>query len=223
MAPPSLDRIDTWVFDLDETLYPPSVPLFPQIEARMVRWIMAFLSVSEAEADALRARWWHDHGTTLAGLMREHGADPDPFLRDVHDIDFSVLSPDPALRLAIRTLPGRKVIYTNGTAPYAEAVLRARGLDDLWDAIHGVEHAGHAPKPERIAYERVFARDGLDPARSAMFEDTARNLAVPHDLGMATVHVAPLRAAGDHIHHHAPDLAAFLRGIVTSGDGRRGA
>ncbi len=213
----TFDRITTWVFDLDETLYPPSAPLFPQIEARMVDWIVRRLRVSRAEADTLRARWWHDHGTTLAGLMREHGEDPGPFLADVHRIDFTVLSPDPDLRAAIAALPGRKVIYTNGTAPYAEEVLRARGLSGLWDAVHGIEHAGHAPKPDRIAYERVFARDGLDPTRAAMFEDMARNLAVPHDMGLVTVHVAPERAAGDHIHHHAPDLTTFLRGILTTG------
>jgi putative hydrolase of the HAD superfamily len=212
---PALTDVTTWVFDLDETLYAPSTPLFPQIEARMVRWIVAELGVDEAEADRLRARWWHDHGTTLAGLMREHGTDPAPFLADVHDIDFSVLSPDPALRLAIRALPGRRVIYTNGTADYAVRVLEARGIAGLWDAVHGVEHANHVPKPERAAYEAVFARDGLDPATSAMFEDSPRNLAVPHEMGMATIHVAPIRAPGAHIHHHAPDLAAFLRGVVT--------
>ncbi|MGB3407494.1 MAG: pyrimidine 5'-nucleotidase [Jannaschia sp.] len=213
----AFDHVDAWVFDLDETLYPPTVPLFPQIEARMVRWITGFLGVSEAEADRLRARWWHDHGTTLAGLMREHDADPDPFLEDVHRIDFSVLTPDPALRLAIAALPGRKVIYTNGTASYAEEVLAARGLSGIWDAVHGIEHAGYIPKPDRAAYDTVFARDGLVPARAAMFEDMARNLAVPHQLGMATVHVAPIRAEGVHIHHHATDLAAFLRGILTTG------
>ncbi|CTQ32359.1 pyrimidine 5'-nucleotidase [Jannaschia rubra] len=211
------DHITTWVFDLDETLYPPSAPLFPQIEARMVGWIVSALDVSLAEADRLRARWWHDHGTTLAGLMREHGADPAPFLEDVHDIDFSVLSPDPDLRAAIVALPGRKVIYTNGTAPYAHRVLAARGLDGLWDAIHGIEHAGYAPKPDRAAYRRVFGRDGLDPTRAAMFEDSARNLLVPHEMGLATVHVAPLRADVAHVHHHAPDLTGFLRGILASG------
>ena len=213
----AFDHVTTWVFDLDETLYPPEIPLFPQIEARMVDWITRRLNVTRAEADVLRARWWHDHGTTLAGLMREHGDDPDPFLDDVHRIDFSVLSPDPALRAAIAALPGRKIIYTNGTEPYAEEVLAARGLAGLWDAIHGVEHAGYAPKPDRIAYERVFARDGLDPTRAAMFEDTARNLAVPHQMGLVTVHVAQVRAEGAHVHHHAPDLTAFLRGILTTG------
>ena len=210
----AFDHVRTWIFDLDETLYPPSTPLFPQIEARMGAWIRARLGVSAAEADALRARWWHDHGTTLAGLMREHGEDPAPFLADVHDIDFSVLVPDPRLRAALAALPGRRVIFTNGTAPYAERVLAARGLDGLWDAIYGVEHADHVPKPERAAFDRVFALDGLDPTTAAMFEDSARNLAVPHALGVVTVHVGAVRDPAAFVQHHTDDLAAFLRDIL---------
>ena len=162
----------------------------------MVDWIVRRLGVTRAEADVLRGRWWHDHGTTLAGLMREHGDDPAPFLDDVHRIDFSVLSPDAALRDAIAALPGRKIIYTNGTGAYADRVLEARGLSGLWDAIYGVEHATYLPKPDRAAFETVFARDGLDPERAAMFEDMARNLAVPHEMGLVTVHVGPVRAEG---------------------------
>jgi putative hydrolase of the HAD superfamily len=210
-------HVETWVFDLDETLYPPSTSLFPQIERRMTDWIIGHLGVSPEEADRLRRRWWHDHGTTLAGLMLEHAIDPAPFLADVHDVDFSVLAPDPDLRAAIAALPGRRVIFTNGTADYARRVLAARGLDGLWDAMHGIEDAGHVPKPQRPAYEAVFARDGLDPTRSAMIEDVARNLFVPHEKGLVTVHVAPAPDPLPHIHHHAPDLTAFLRGIASPG------
>ena len=211
------DHVTTWIFDLDETLYPPGAPLFPQIEARMTRWIVDLLGVSEAEAHRLRRSWWERHGTTLAGLMREHGMDPHPFLADVHDIDFSVLDPDADLRAAIAALPGRRVIYTNGTAPYARDVLTALDLTGLWDAIYGVEEAGLHPKPDRAAYEAVFARDGLDPRCAAMFEDSARNLTVPHAMGVVCVHVGPARAGGAHVQHHAPDLTAFLRDIVDPG------
>jgi putative hydrolase of the HAD superfamily len=210
-------HVETWVFDLDETLYPPSTPLFPQIERRMTQWITGRLGIGEAEANRLRQLWWHDHGTTLAGLMMHHDIDPDPFLAEVHDVDMSVLSPDPELRAALAALPGRRVIFTNGTEHYARRVLAARGLSDLWDAVHGIEHADHVPKPNRAAYEAVFARDGLTPDRAAMFEDVARNLAVPHAMGLATIHVAPTACADPHIQHHAPDLTAFLRGILTPG------
>ncbi|KIT17761.1 pyrimidine 5'-nucleotidase [Jannaschia aquimarina] len=210
-------HIDTWVFDLDETLYPPSTPLFPQIETRMTDWIMRETGADRVEADRLRTSWWEHHGTTLAGLMADHGIDPHPFLADVHDIDFSVLSPDPALADALAALPGRRIIFTNGTVGYAAEVLAARGLGDLWDAVYGVEEAGLTPKPQPEAYTRVFGADGLDTTRAAMFEDTPRNLAVPHTLGMSTIHVAPVALAAPHLHHHTDDLTHFLRDITRSG------
>lgn len=203
-------QVTTWVFDLDNTLYPPHMRLFDQIEVRMTDWVMRALRVDRARADHLRAQYWQTYGTTLAGLMREHDIDPGPYLTEVHDIDFSVLSPDPDLARAIANLPGRKIVYTNGAAPYGEKVLAARGLTGLFDAIYGVEHADFHPKPEAIAFQTVFARDGLTPATAAMFEDDPRNLAVPHALGMQTVHVAPDPLPAPHILHHTNDLAGFL-------------
>ncbi|OYW57731.1 MAG: pyrimidine 5'-nucleotidase, partial [Rhodobacterales bacterium 12-65-15] len=184
--------------------------LFDQIEVRMTDWVMRALGLDRVRADQLRAAYWQTYGTTLAGLMREHGVDPGPYLSEVHDIDFSVLLPDPKLAQAIRNLPGRKIVYTNGCAPYAEKVLAARGLQGLFDAVYGVEHADFHPKPEARAFATVFARDGLTPATAAMFEDDARNLAVPHALGMQTVHVAAIAAPAAHILHHTDDLAGFL-------------
>ena len=214
MAKSDFTHVTTWVFDLDNTLYPPHMRLFDQIEVRMTDWVMQALQVDRARADHLRAYYWRTYGTTLAGLMREHDVDPGPYLNEVHDIDFSVLAPDPDLARAIAALPGRKIIYTNACAPYAEKVLSARGLAGLFDAIYGVEHAAFHPKPDAQAFATVFALDGLDPARGAMFEDDTRNLAVPHQLGMKTVHVAQHPDPADHIHHHTDDLAAFLARLV---------
>ncbi|MEH7829550.1 pyrimidine 5'-nucleotidase [Gemmobacter denitrificans] len=203
-------HIDTWVFDLDNTLYPPAMRLFDQIEQRMTAWVMRELGVAQPEADRLRQHYWDRYGTTLAGLMAEHGMQPDGYLHDVHEIDFSVLSPDPALAKAIAALPGRRVVYTNATRPYALQVLAARGLSGLFDAVYGVEHAGFRPKPERAAFEMIFAQDGIAPERAAMFEDDPRNLAAPHAMGMRTVHVAPDPLPAPHIHHHTDDLGDFL-------------
>lgn len=203
-----------WVFDLDNTLYPPQMRLFDQIEVRMTNYVMATLKVDMLEANRLRKLYWADYGTTLAGLMALHGLDPDPYLVDVHDIDFSVLAPDPELRAKISELPGRRIVYTNGSAPYAERVLDARGLSGLFDAVYGVEHADYRPKPEAAAFARIFARDALTPFGAAMFEDDPRNLAVPHDLGMHTVHVAPDAFAASHIHHHTDDLSGFLARLL---------
>ncbi|AAV94662.1 pyrimidine 5'-nucleotidase [Ruegeria pomeroyi] len=210
MVREAFSHVTTWVFDLDNTLYPPAMRLFDQIEVRMTAYVMEALGVTRAEADRLRAHYWRQYGTTLAGLMREHGLDPDPYLVAVHEVDMSHMTPDTALASHIRALPGRRIVYTNGSAPYAERVLAARGLTGLFDAIYGVEHAGYRPKPERAAFEEVFTRDGVIPERAAMFEDDPRNLTAPHEMGMRTVHVAPDPHPADHIHHHTDDLTAFL-------------
>lgn len=209
-------HVTTWVFDLDNTLYPPTAALFSQIEARMTAWVMQTLGVSHAEADHLRDAYWRNYGTTLAGLMELHGIDPGPYLRDVHDISFAPLHPDPALAARIGDLPGRRVVFTNATVPYAEQVIAARGLSGLFDAVYGVEEAGYQPKPRAEAFEAIFARDGFDPQAAAMFEDDPRNLAVPHARGMRTVHVAPEAVAAPHIEHHTSDLTGFLAAVTSA-------
>ncbi|WP_372993532.1 pyrimidine 5'-nucleotidase [Sulfitobacter sp.] len=214
MPDTAFSHVNTWVFDLDNTLYPPSARLFDQIEVRMVRWVMDALKVDKDRANYLRKHYWHTYGTTLAGLMREHDLDPGPYLHDVHDISMDVLTPDPVLAARIKALPGRRIIYTNGTAPYAERVVKARGLDGLFDAVYGVEHARFLPKPERAAFEQVFTTDNLDTTKAVMFEDDPRNLAAPHAMGMGTVHVAPTPEAGEHIHFHTDDLSHFLGRIT---------
>lgn len=214
MIKPDFSHVTTWVFDLDNTLYPPAVRLFDQIEEKMTQYMVRTLGISTEKAHSMRADYWARYGTTLSGLMREHDLDPDPFLVDVHDISFEALIPDPKLADHIRELPGRRIIYTNGTAPYAEQVLAGRGLDGLFDAIYGIEHAEYLPKPERAAFETIFAADGLTPDRAAMFEDDHRNLQAPHDMGLRTVHVAPEAHAADHIHHHTDDLTDFLSRLM---------
>ena len=210
MVADRFSHVTAWVFDLDNTLYPPEARLFDQIEVRMTDWVMETLGVGRTEADRLRTHYWATYGTTLAGLMDEHGVDPGPYLTHVHEISLDALEKDPALADAIRALPGRRIVYTNGNAPYAERVIDARGLSGLFDAVYGVEHADYRPKPERRAFERVFDRDGIEPQAAAMFEDTARNLEIPHAMGMRCVLVAPDPEDGDHIHHHTDDLADFL-------------
>ncbi|KIN71775.1 pyrimidine 5'-nucleotidase [Sulfitobacter guttiformis] len=214
MSSEAFSHVNTWVFDLDNTLYPPEARLFDLIEVRMTNWVMESVGVTRAEADRLRLHYWQTHGTTLAGLMREHNVDPAPYLEDVHDISMDSLTPDPQLAARIRALPGRRIVYTNGCAPYAERVLAARGLSGLFDAVYGVEHAGFLPKPERAAFDRVFALDALIPQVAAMFEDEPRNLAVPHAMGMRTVHVAPTRADAPHVQFHTSDLSSFLDSLL---------
>ncbi|KAJ54229.1 HAD family hydrolase [Actibacterium mucosum KCTC 23349] len=207
-------HVRTWVFDLDNTLYPPHARLFDQIEVRMTRYVMDQLGVEQAEADRLRSDYWAEYGTTLAGLMARHDVDPEPYLNEVHDIDLTHLEHAPDLAGHIARLPGRRIVYTNGSEPYARRVLAARGLDGVFDAVYGIEHADYHPKPDPKAFETVFAKDGVDPASAAMFEDDPRNLRAPHAMGMRTVHVAPAPVPGDHIHHHTDDLTAFVERLT---------
>ena len=204
----------TWVFDLDHTLYPPDVPLFAQMEVRMVDYMCRVLHLDRDTANALRADYWRDHGTTLAGLMAEHQIDPDPFLWDVHQLDFSVVPQSPNLRDLITRLDNRKIIYTNGTALYAEDVTTARGIAGLFDAIYGVEHAHYHPKPNRAAFEAVFSLDGFDRTKAVMFEDDPRNLEVPKEMGLTTVLISPTPNHSAFIDYQAADLEEFLSQIT---------
>ena len=203
-------HVSHWVFDLDHTLYPPEAQLFSRIEPRMIDWIVDTLGVSHAEADRLRQHYWATHGTTLAGLMREHDVDPGPYLTHVHDIDMSHMEKNPALAAAIANLPGRKIVYTNGSEPYARRVIDAVGLTGQFDAVYGIEHADFHPKPDPLAFETVFGMDGTKPDQAAMFEDDPRNLKAPFEMGLQTVHVADTAKPAPHIHHHTDDLAGFL-------------
>jgi putative hydrolase of the HAD superfamily len=219
-------HVRVWIFDLDNTLYPPEAQLFAQIETRMTAYMMRHLGISHEDANWQRAEYWRLHGTTLAGLMAEHALDPRHYLDDVHDIDFSVLEPDAGLAEAIAALPGRKLIHTNGDAAYARRVLAARGLEEtLFDAVYGIEEAGFHPKPAAESFARILDAAAVDPRIAAFFEDDPRNLEVPHRLGMRTVLVGQGRHGpdllapggrdhGPHVHHQTDDLTAFLRRIA---------
>ena len=181
------DHVETWIFDLDNTLYHPSARLFDQINVRMTEFIMGALGTSRPEADRLRRNYWQLYGTTLGGLVAEHRIDPDHFLDEVHRIDLGALAPDPELAAAIAGLPGRKIVHTNGARAHAGRVLAARGLQGLFDAVYAIEDKALVAKPRPEAYQRIAELDGLDPKRAAMIEDDPRNLEVPKALGMATI------------------------------------
>ncbi len=212
----SLTHIATWIFDLDNTLYPPEADLFALIDARMTDYIERLLGLGFEEARALQKGWFRDHGTTLAGLMREHHVDPRDFLDHVHDIALDRLVPDPALVEAIAVLPGRRLIYTNGDAAYAGRVLAALGLADLFEHVHDIHACAYVPKPDPLGYRALCDGHGVDPARAIFFEDMARNLAPAKALGMTTVWVnngsesGALGSHPDFIDYETPALVPFL-------------
>jgi len=184
-------HVDTWVFDLDNTLYPHHVNLWQQVDARIGAYIGNFLKVDAVEARRIQKDYYKRYGTSMRGMMTEHGVSADDYLAYVHEIDHSPLEPNPAMGEAIARLPGRKLILTNGSTDHAGKVLARLGFPEHFEAVFDIIAADLEPKPAPQTYQRFLDLHRVDPARSAMFEDLARNLVVPHDLGMTTVLVVP--------------------------------
>lgn len=220
-------HVETWVFDLDNTLYPHDLNLWQQIDDRIRAYVSDFLKVSPDDAFRVQKDYYRKYGTTMRGLMTEHHIDPDAYLDFVHKIDHSPLEPNAALGDALEQLPGRKLILTNGTKKHADAVMKRLDIDKHFEDVFDIIAAELEPKPSRRTYENFLARHGVDPAKSAMFEDLARNLEVPHALGMTTVLVVPTATkqvvregwemAGrdaPHVDHITEDLAGFLRELA---------
>lgn len=219
-------HIDCWVFDLDNTLYSPDTGLFTQIDERMGSFICKLMDIDRVQARRIQKRYFVDYGTTLNGLMARHGLDPDSYLDYVHDIDHSVIPADAALEAALAALPGRKLVFTNGTISHAERVMEQLGISHHFSHIHDIAACGYEPKPKKSAYDSLVEHTGIDPARAAMFEDIARNLQVPHEMGMATVLVRSaafhpdegLGVLGDgqepYVAHVTDDLAGFLSALA---------
>ncbi|HTS42096.1 MAG TPA: pyrimidine 5'-nucleotidase [Xanthobacteraceae bacterium] len=227
-APRSFAAVETWVFDLDNTLYPHHLNLWQQVDERIRNYVADFLRISYDDAFRLQKDYYRRYGTTMRGLMTEHGLKPDAFLEMVHEIDHSPLTPNPVLGAAIEKLPGRKLIMTNGTRKHAETVLQRLAIHHHFDDVFDIAAAELDPKPMPQVYDRFLARHGIDPTRAAMFEDLARNLEVPHALGMTTVLVVPPHTRevfredwelqgrdAPHVDHVTDDLAAFLEKIAT--------
>ena len=175
---------------------------------------MNLLDVDKIAADKMRAEYWKKYGTSLAGLMQNHKVDPEDFLSTVHDIDFSALAKDPELLSALNKLPGRKLVYTNGTVPYAREVLKYRGLLDAFDEIYGIEDADYVPKPFSKAFEIIFSKARIVHNRSVMFEDEVRNLEVPFKLGLKTILVSDIQSNKEYVTHSVKNLSDFLRQIT---------
>lgn len=223
------DGINAWVFDLDNTLYPSHTNLFQQVDRRIGDYVQRLLKLNVEDAHHLQKDYYRRYGTTLRGLMEEHGIGADEFLEYVHDIDHSGIEPDSRLTSAIARLPGRKFILTNGSRRHAEKIAEKLGFTDHFEDIFDIVSSKLLPKPNREAYDRFVAATGVAPAETAMFEDLARNLVVPKALGMKTVLVIPAgtRAVfqedwelegrdADHIDYLTEDLGGFVENVVAA-------
>jgi putative hydrolase of the HAD superfamily len=221
---PDFRHVESWIFDLDNTLYPAASGLFAQIDAKMTAFVQNLLGLGVDDARGLQKAYYREHGTTLNGLMRVHGVDPDDYLGFVHDIDLSGLEPDARLRPAIARLPGRRYVFTNGCRDHAARVLDRLALGGLFDAVWDIRTVGYRPKPDREAYRELLAASAVAPARAAMFEDAARNLVPARELGLTTVWLKNgsvwskqgpefPAATPDHIDYEIDDLPHFLQTI----------
>ena len=215
--------INVWVFDLDNTLYPSKINLFAQVDARMGAFIARELNLPFEHARFVQKDYYYRYGTTLAGLMKEHGIKPHAFLDYVHDIDLSGVPKLPELRRGLEALPGRKLIFTNGARRHAERVSKRIGVLDLFEDICSIESSDFVPKPKLEAFDHLVRAHGIDAKRAAMFEDLPHNLVPAHEIGMTTVlvhsdyqdHPAQKEMAGwrnlpEHVHFLTEDLAKFL-------------
>src|SRR6201986_4885502 len=225
----TFDHVDTWVFDLDNTLYPHHVNLWQQVDARIGEFISAYLKISPEQARVIQKDYYLRYGTSMRGMMTEHGVRADDYLAYVHKIDHSPLQPNPAMGAAIAKLPGRKLILTNGSVDHVDGVLARLGLASHFDGVFDIIAAELEPKPAPQTYQKFLRDHAVDPARAALFEDLSRNLVVPHQLGMTTVLVVPdgskevVREDWElegrdaaHVDHVTDDLTGFLRALVKS-------
>lgn len=216
----SVRDADAWIFDLDNTLYSARIDLFSQIDEKMRSYIAAFLGLPVDDAYALQKQYFREYGTSLRGLMHVHGMEPEPFLRHVHDIDVSVIPADPALDAVLAMLPGRKLIYTNASTVHAVRVMDRLGIGRHFDAVFDIVEASFQPKPEPAPYDALIARFELDPRRTVMVEDMARNLAPAAAMGMTTAWIrsgselGELGATTVRIDHTVDDLVPWLEEVA---------
>ena len=214
--------VDCWIFDLDNTLYPARVNLFSQIDVLMGRFIGELLGCDPVEARRIQKMYFHDHGTTLAGLMHYHAIEPREFLDYVHAVDMSVLDQAPRLADRLAALPGRRLIFTNADDSYAANALAALGIDHLFEGIWDIHAMAYRPKPEDSAYHGLIAAFGIDPARAVFVEDTARNLTPAKALGMQTVWIDMASEWGDRAKDDAAidlritDMAQWLDSVIAA-------
>ena len=221
LSVPDFRHVDVWVFDLDNTLYPAESRVFAQIEARMTLFVERYLGLDRDEARRVQKAYYRNHGTTLGGLMRQHGLDPEEYLAFVHDIDLTVLEADARLANAISNLPGRRFVFTNGCRHHATRVLDRLAISHLFDDCWDIRTITFCPKPDPDSYSCVLSRVNASPSRTAFFDHIPRNLVPAHALGCTTVLVrnneiwskqgpAYPKVRSEHIHYETTDLSDFL-------------
>ena len=215
-----LRHVRSWIFDLDDTLYPPERQILKRVSERIGQFMVRATGLPLEEARALQGRYLMDHGAALGGLMKDYTIDPGVFLAEVHDVPLDDLEADEGLRAGLERLKGPRYVFTNGSTRHGERVLARLGVADLFDGLFAIEHARLAPKPHPDTFALMLDQFGLDPVKAAFFEDTARNLEHAKELGMTTVLVGPhaFDAEAPFVDHRAAALGPFLATAILPGD-----
>jgi len=215
------EKINTWIFDLDNTLYSADSGIFQQVHKLMGEFISKNLNMEMPEAKKLQAKYYKQHGTTLRGLMDNHGIDPDYFLDEVHRLDYSIVSSNEILNQELQKLEGRKIIYTNANNKHAIDVLDRIDLANFFDEIFDIKMANYIPKPEIKPYEQMIDLFSIDPESSAMFDDIAKNLVPAKKVNFTSVWIDAgyenfsddIEAAKEFLDFQTTDLSLFLKDI----------
>ena len=214
--PRDIEHIETWIFDLDNTLYPAQCKLFDQVDRKIGEYVASFFQIDQETARGRQKEFFHSHGSTLRGMMLLHDMEPDDYLEYVHDIDLSPVDPDPLLDEVLTRLPGRKLIFTSATTAHAQRVITRLGVDHHFEFIFDVVAAEYTPKPHAVTYDRLLTQHAVDPQVSVFFDDIPRNLKPAAEIGMTTVWIpghhnwAQPEDDGDYIHFVAEHLAGWL-------------
>ena len=215
------EKINTWIFDLDNTLYSADSGIFQQVHKLMGEFISNNLNMEISEAKKLQSKYYKQHGTTLRGMMDNHGVDPDYFLDEVHRLDYSIVGPNQLLNDELEKLEGRKIIYTNANEKHVLDVLKRINLSDYFDEIFDIKLANYIPKPEIKPYEQIIELFKIDASSSAMFDDIAKNLVPAKKVGFTPVWIDAgyenfsddIKASRDYLDYETRNLSLFLKDV----------
>ena len=179
----------SFFFDLDETLYPSASGLWVAIRERIDRYLSERMGFPRDQLAAVREKYFREYGTTLRGLQANYSINTDEYLAFVHDIPLAeYLHQDPELRVALEGIQGRKFIFTNADSAHATRVIKAIGLDGLWDGIIDVHTIAPYCKPMPESFQLALRAAG-DPKvhTCVLLDDQARITRAARSLGIFTI------------------------------------
>ena len=216
-------KIDTWIFDLDNTLYSADSGIFQQVSELMGKFVSKYLDIDIKEAKKLQSKYYKQHGTTLRGLMDNHGVNPDEFLKEVHNLDYSIVKPNYKLNTELKKLNGRKIIYTNANQEHANDVLIRLEMPDMFDEIFDIKMANYIPKPDNEPYKQFVEKFNINPSCSIMFDDIAKNLVPAKNIGFTSVWINvghenfmdDIASSKKYLDYETKDLSFFLDRVNT--------